>query len=138
MGREFTPRESYAFEQYNIKQGGFDKWEYMRRLTWHYNGQSDRVYSDEEIALRQQFPVLGRFLEPFQRLYDSLSKINGGLDLLHLKDEELAEYINTNKGDVNSTVIKWFNCFEIGFRKNNLSALRAFCANIFVVVFNRN
>lgn len=109
MSRDFTPRESYAFEQWNVQQGGYDIWEFMRRLTLQHDGQSERVYSDEEIALRQQFPVIGKILKPFENLYFRLSKINGGVDLLHRKDRELAEYIESGNGDVKLPLIKWFN-----------------------------
>ena len=56
MSRDWTPRESYEFEQYNIKNGHGDKWVFMRSLVMRYGDQTYKAYTDEEIALRQQFP----------------------------------------------------------------------------------
>lgn len=109
MSRDFTPREAYAVEQNNIKQGMGDYWSFMRGLVVNYNGHSQRAFTDEEIALRQQFPIIGKLLNNFYGLYNRLLEIDGGIELLHRKDEELASYVETLKGDVNSPLIKWFN-----------------------------
>lgn len=109
MGRDLTPRELYATEQWNIQNGRHDLWELMEKTVLNYNGTSQKLHSDEEIALRKGFPFLGKLLDTFPNLHGKLSQIDGGVDLLHRKDEELCLYIETGKGDINSPLIKWFN-----------------------------
>lgn len=111
MSRDWTPREHLAAEQFNIENGLGSIWDFLERTKFHnLDGTVYRICSDEELVLRKQFPYLGKLLSNgFANLYVSLSKINGGLELLHSKDEELAVYIESGKGDENSALIKWFN-----------------------------
>lgn len=109
MGRDLTPRELYATEQWNVQNGRHDLWGLMKSTVITYNGVSQKLHSDEEIALRKGFPFLGKLLNKFADLYTKLSEIEGGVDLLHRKDEELRVYIETGKGDENSALLKWFN-----------------------------
>ena len=113
MSRDLTPRESFVFEQNSIAEGRGDKWHFFKSMVVNYNGETFRVFSDEDIALRKQFPVLGKLISNvgeynFNFLFEQLSNIPGGLDLLHAKDIELATYIETGVGDKESALIKWF------------------------------
>lgn len=114
MGRDWTPRESYENEQLNIAEGRGDKWYFLEHLEFHWaDGPKERVCPDEELALRKQFPMLGKLMSNtgefnFLSLYEMLAEIPGGVDLLHTKDLELAMYIEKGVGDRNSALIKWF------------------------------
>lgn len=108
MSRDWTPRESLAFEQLNISRGFGDMWDFMENLVINYNDKSERAYSDEEIALRKQFPTLGKLLNNFSELHEALSAFDGGLELLQEKDRDLAGYIETEACDKDSYLVKWF------------------------------
>lgn len=134
MSRDWTPRESLAFEQLNISKGFGDMWSFMESLVINYNGKSERAYTDEDIELRKQFPTLGKLLNNFSELHEALSNFEGGLELLQEKDRELgayikaeivknqkdvnevaqemagdlAGYIDTGVGDKDSYLVKWF------------------------------
>lgn len=109
MSRDWTPRENLAFEQLNISRGFGDMWDFMENLVINYNGKSERAYSDEDIALRKQFPALGKLLlDNFSELHEALSAFEGGLELLRERDRELAQYIEAGTGDKSSYLIKWF------------------------------
>lgn len=126
MGRDWTPREHLAAEQYNIEQGIGSIWRFLESAVINSNGKTERLYPDDELAIRKQFPLLGKLLSKgFIELYDSLLNINGGIKLLHSKDDMLAAYINSGKGDKDSALIKWFNgeldpCFHYGERNHQL------------------
>ena len=109
MGRDLTPRELYETEQWNVWNGRHDLWEFMEQIVMNYNGTSQKLHSEEEIALRRGFPFLGKLLNNFPDLHAKLSEIAGGVDLLHCKDEELGVYIETGEGDESSYLVKWFN-----------------------------
>ncbi len=114
MGRDWAPWEQYASEQENIATGRGDYWHFLKNTVFHSaSGEKIRLCSDEELTLRKQFPILGKLMcsngdYSFTSLYDKLSKIDGGLDLLSRKDKELAEFIAYGKGDENCYLIKWF------------------------------
>ena len=110
MGRDWTPRETYLVEQHDLetKTGIGSIWDFMASATWVIDGKSISLHSAEEVALRKQYPVLGKFLESFNDLYSKLSQFEGGLELLKQKDDELASYIETGNGDKNSYLVKWF------------------------------
>ena len=114
MGRDWTPWEQYAAEQSNIAMGRGDYWSFLEKTVMRYaNGESVRICSDEELALRKQFPVLGKLMcengdYGFTSLYEKLSKVDGGLDLLSRKDKELAAFIASGQGDKDGYLIKWF------------------------------
>ncbi len=111
MGRDWTPVEHYMVEQRQIQRGDGSIWNFMESLAFQRkDGTTEKLHSVEEMALRKQFPELGRLLmDDFMELYERLSKINGGIDLLHHKDEELAQFIaSKGKGSKESLVVKWF------------------------------
>lgn len=108
MSRDWTPEESYLIEQMNIKNGLGSWFDQMENTTFHYNGVSRPLHSQEDIARRKEYPLLGRLFQPYDKLYSFLSKIDGGLSLLEKHEKELDIYIQTGHGDPNSTVIKWF------------------------------
>lgn len=114
MGRDWTPWEHYASIEENIAMGRGDYWDFLKNTVMHYaNGETVRLCSDEELALRKQFLVLGKLMcengdYGFTSLYEKLSKIDGGLDLLSRKDKELAAFIASGKGDKDGYLIKWF------------------------------
>jgi len=109
MSRDLTPREVYALDQYNREKGHGSLWDFMKNLTLTIDGETSPFHPPEEISLREQFPLLGMLLNDFPSFYERLSKYNGGVELLHQKDNELATYIASgNKGE-DSDVIKWFN-----------------------------
>lgn len=126
MSRDWTPRESYEVEKYDIAHGGSDMWKVMRSVTWHLKGKEpERLYSDEEIGLRQQYPYLGKFLENFMDLFGKIADFDNGLDFLKQKDAELGEYIEHDKGDREGYLAKWFEgeldpCFHHRERNNEL------------------
>lgn len=112
MGRDWAPFEHYLSEQHQIKMGYGDLFDFLESLKMEYNGKSEVCCTPEEMAIRRQFPQLGRLMmnHSFMVLYEKLSKIEGGLDLLHQKDDELATVIE-NKGhgcDESSYLVKWF------------------------------
>ena len=111
MGRDWAPVEHYLVEQRQIKQGHGSIWDFLDGLAFHHkDGTVEKMHSDEEMALRKQFPELGRLLmDDFPELYERLSKIRGGIDLLHAKDDELARFIETDiNGTSDSLVVRWF------------------------------
>lgn len=127
MGRDWAPFESYLSEQRQIKEGYGSFWDMVKSSEICLAGKEPvRMYSDEEIALRRNFPFIGRFLfDDFPKLYGYLSAIEGGIDLLHAKDLELASFLEASKVtesgpnnfvlkvddigvDMNSYLMKWF------------------------------
>lgn len=109
MSRDWTPREHYLVEQHNIREGRGDKWHFLSHLVYVPIGKEPvRIVSDEEIALRKQFPVLGKFLEDFTELYDRLSGYENGIAFLQRKDAELAEYIASDNFNSDSYLFRWF------------------------------
>lgn len=111
MGRDWTPVELYLVEQRQIQDGLGSLWDFMENLAFHHkDGAVEKLHSDEEMTLRKQFPVIGKLLmNDFVELYERLSKINGGVELLRAKDDELAKFIET---DINRSsdalVVRWF------------------------------
>lgn len=108
MSRDFTPKETYYVEQTQIKEGYGSLWDFMKNTTFTFNGKSWPLHSEEEIELRKQYPILGKLLNKFEKVYDSLSQIPGGLDVLVRCDKEIGLYVETGQGEKNSSVIKWF------------------------------
>lgn len=112
MGRDWAPYEHYLSEQHQIKMGYGDLFDFLESLKMEYNGKSEVCCTPEEMTIRRQFPQLGRLMmnHSFMELYEKLSKIEGGLDLLHKRDDELATVIE-NKGhgcNESSYLVKWF------------------------------
>lgn len=105
MGRDFTPRELLASE---AVLG--DLFEVQRNLIITIDGKEFPYYDKEELAHREQFPILGKLLnkQGFDPLYASASAVPGGMEFLFAVDKELQEYIATGKGDRDSEVIRWF------------------------------
>lgn len=127
MSRDWAPFEHYLSEQHQIKLGYGDLFDFLENLKMEYNGKTVVCCTPKEMAIRRQFPQLGRLLmdEEFIVLYEKLSKIEGGLDLLHKKDDELAAFLKAGKVtepepnhsvlkiddigiDMDSYLIKWF------------------------------
>ncbi len=113
MSRDWTPREHYASIQANVAEGHGDYWHFLEKSVMSFNGSLTRLYPDEEIVLRKQFPVLGKLITNvgdynFVSLYKKLSAIDGGLDLLSAKDKELTDFISSGEGDKEGYLIKWF------------------------------
>lgn len=109
MSRDWTPREFYMVEQHNLKNSGISIFESMISTTWSIEGSPPRLlHSPEEMAKREQYPVIGKLYGPFVELYKALSQIPGGLDFLKQRDSELAQYIATGVGNKEDYLIKWF------------------------------
>lgn len=109
MSRDWTPFEHYLVEQHNIKNGQGDYWDFLASLRGAIAGKEPvRLHLDEEITVRKEFPVLGKFLEPFMKLYERVSKYENGIEFLKLQDLELQEYISTGNHNPNSYLMRWF------------------------------
>lgn len=108
MSRDWTPKESYFVEQMNIKNGMGTWFDWMENTTFSLNGVTRPLHSKEDIARRKECPLLGRFFDPYDKLYSFLSKVDGGLELLQRQEKELDTYIQTGEGNPESTVIQWF------------------------------
>lgn len=104
MSRDFTPRQNLATEEYT----GISLWDFMEHTILSYNGEEAPLYDAEEVALRKSYPLLGKLVNKFTDLYTSLTNIDGGLDVLRDKDNELAMYIEQGKGNFTSYLVKWF------------------------------
>lgn len=105
MSRDFTPRELLASE---AVLG--DLFKVQRELIIAIAGKGFPYYGKEELAHREQFPILGKLLnrQGFDPLYASASAVPGGMEFLSAVDKELQEYIATGKGDRDSETIRWF------------------------------
>lgn len=105
MGRDFTPRELLVSE---AVLG--DLFEVQRNLIITIDGKEFPYYGKEELAHREQFPILGKLLnrQGFDPLYASASAVPGGMVFLSAVDKELQEYIATGKGNRESEAIRWF------------------------------
>ena len=99
MSRDWTPLEHYLSEQSQIKRGYGDIFNFMESLKMVYSdGTKVVLHSPEEMAIRRQFPTLGRlFMDGFMELYERLSKDPRGLDFLHKKDAELEAYLKARE-----------------------------------------
>lgn len=127
---DLTPREYLALEQQQIKNGFESIFDFLGSLTVNYNGKSFPYKTPEELAHRKEFPLLGKLMNNFEAVYATLSKINGGLDFLALKDAELAVHIETGgKGNPDSMLLRWFNgCLDDGFYGENSNEQHFFTA----------
>lgn len=105
MSRDFTPRELLASEAVFG-----DLFEVQRNLIITIDGKEFPYYGKEELAHREQFPILGKLLnrQGFDPLYASASAVPGGMEFLSAVDKALQEYIATGKGDRDSEAIRWF------------------------------
>ena len=105
MSRDFTPRELLASE---AVLG--DLFKIQRDLIITMDGKEFSYYGKEELAHREQFPILGKLLnrQGFDPLYAFASAVPGGVEFLSAVDKELQEYIATGKGDRDSVTIRWF------------------------------
>lgn len=105
MSRDFTPRELLASEAVFG-----DLFEVQRNLIIIIDGREFLYYDKEDLAHREQFPVLGKLLnrQGFDPLYASAAAVPGGMDFLSAVDKALQEYIATGKGDRDSEAIRWF------------------------------
>ena len=109
MSRDWTPRELYEVEQWNIQHDRGSLWDFMENTTITINGKTTPLHSKEAIARRREFPFLGRLMmDRFDGLYAFLSKVDGGLSLLARHEDALRTYIETGKGDKESPLIRWF------------------------------
>lgn len=112
MGRDFAPYEHYLSEQSHIQKGYGDLFDFLEKLKIIYeDGKEVVCCSPEEMAVRRQFPQLGRLLmdHDFMVLYEKLSKIDGGIELLHQRDDELGALLGASKvsePEPNHSVIK--------------------------------
>ncbi len=110
MGRSLTPREYLELEHANVSHGGVSIIDSMASMTLHLNGEDlGRVHPDREIALRKEFPLLGKLVDKFMFLYVELTGVDGGVDYLHEVDNQLAHYVETLEGNDDSFLFKWFN-----------------------------
>ena len=128
MSRDWTPRELYAVEEDNIRNGRGSLWDFMKGATWHINGEVFPFCSEETLSRRQEYPLLGRLYESYDELYDFLSQVNGGMDLLARHEKELDTYIKTGQGDKDSALIQWFEGRldkNFYYRENNDALLMA-------------
>lgn len=109
MSRDWTPRETYLVEQVGIREGRGDYWDFLAGLEWVPVGRAPvRLHSDEEIALRKGFPVLGKFFERFLELHERLLKYENGIEFLKQQDLALQEYIVTGNHNSSSYLVRWF------------------------------
>lgn len=112
MSRDWTPQEHLAVEQWNIEHGHGSIWDFMSNSFWELEDRREPLFTSEEIALRKEFPLLGKLLGSgdggFEQVYQQLSSIKGGIELLHEKDNELAQYVETPYGNDLSDVVRWF------------------------------
>lgn len=108
MSRDFTPWQQYSVEQANIKAGNGSIWDFMKDFTITYGNTTRRVYSDEEIELRMQYPYLGKLLEHFEKFYNTLSSMPGGLSVLDRCDKEIEAFVSRGQENKDSSTIKWF------------------------------
>lgn len=126
MSRDWTPREMYEAERKLIEMGQGDVFDFMRGMEVSYGGESKgRMYSDEMMAVLEQFPVLGKYLQGFYQLYQRLSRYENGVAFLQEKDAELAEYIETGNHEIGSYLVRWFEgeldeCFYYRERNDEL------------------
>lgn len=108
MSRDLTPRELYFLEQMQIENGLGSLWDFMKNTTWHIGGESWPLVTEDRLSQRQQFPLLGRLFNEYDRTYSYLSSRKGGLELLGDLDKQLDHYIQTGEGEKDSPLIKWF------------------------------
>ena len=108
MSRDLTPYELHLLEQYTMQHGGTSLWDFTEKLVFHYEGKDVPYYSEADIHIRKQYPQLGKLLNNFEKVYDTLSKLDNGLDVLARCDQELDTYIKSQTGDALSPVIRWF------------------------------
>lgn len=126
MSRDWAPIEHYLSEQWQIKKGYGDLFAFLEGLKFvSVDGKEEIINPPEEMAIRRQFPQLGRLLmDHFMELHERLSKIPGGIEFLHKKDNELADLIGAMKIsktgshyvvnvddkdlDADSYLVKWF------------------------------
>lgn len=108
MSRDLTPKELYLFEQYNVQHGGGSLWDMMKNTTVTYNGQTGPMHSEESLAARAQYPLLGRLFNRFDSLHSFLSQVENGLEILSRHEKDLDTYIRTGQGDKDSSLIRWF------------------------------
>ncbi|MBQ8248115.1 MAG: hypothetical protein IJZ42_13385 [Lachnospiraceae bacterium] len=140
MSRDWTPFQHYLVEQNNIKRGYGDLFDFMESLTMTDLDGNDPVvmHPPEEMAIRREFPYLGKYLfDEFMDLHKLMSEFNGGLDFLHQKDAALGAHINAlwEQPDPKSQIqraeqsddflLKWFHGklderFHYGIRNNEL------------------
>lgn len=115
MSRDWTPAEHYFVEQHHIKNGHGSLWDFLDNLKFvDANGTEEVVNPPEEMAIRRQFPMLGRLLmDEFIYFLNKLLTIDGGIEFLHKKDEELGKLIASVEAksqdyDKESYLYKWF------------------------------
>lgn len=99
MSRDWTPFENFIYEQSSINRGFGDIFDFMENSKWVFPDSPEKpLHSPEEMAIRRQFPCLGKYLmKGFHDLYERLEAIEGGIELLHQKDVELAAYISARE-----------------------------------------
>lgn len=129
MSRDWTPREMYAVEESAIRNGRGSLWDFMKGATWHINGETFPLCTEEQLSRRQEYPLLGRLYEGYDELYAFLSQVPDGLSLLARHEAELDTFIRTGKGDKDSPVLRWFEgeldeCFY--YREHNDALLMEF------------
>ena len=108
MSRDLTPCELHLLEQHTMQHGGTSLWDFTENLVFRHEGKDVPYYSEADIHIRKQYPQLGKLLNSFEKVYDTLSKLDNGLDILARCDQELDTYIKTQTGDALSPVIRWF------------------------------
>lgn len=131
MSRDWTPREMYEVEQYNIRNGHGSLWDFMN-AAWVINGERFPLCTEENLTRRQEYPLMGRLYERYDELYAFLSGIEGGMALLSRYEDELRLYIETGDGDKTSALLRWFEgTLDEGFyyRERNDELLMEFIQN---------
>lgn len=108
MSRDFTPEELYLVEQHNIESGIGSLWDFMANSSVILNGESHPLCTPDTLVQRQQYPLLGRLYNQYDKVYALLSQIKGGMEILDRYNKELDVFIQTGKGESHSPVIRWF------------------------------
>jgi len=121
MSRDWTPREFLSFEKANKQTNpNFSIYDLMRSTTWTLGDVTRQLHTEGEMARREQFPVIGKVFENrFDELYEALSKVPGGLELLKQRDKELLEYFDSGATHNEGYHVQWFNgTLDKGFYYN--------------------
>lgn len=108
MSRDWTPRETYEVEKINIREGRGSLWDFMKNTAWVINDERVPLCTEEQISRRQEYPLLGRLFESYDKLYETLSAVDRGMEILADHEAALKSYIETGKGDTQSPLLRWF------------------------------
>lgn len=110
MSRDFAPAERY----YSNKQSGDNLW--LHNISFHYEGQTKPMYTDEEQAIRLRYPNLAvAMCSKFLPLYRSIPEPDREKVLSELEKRQVKLQEAFDKGatefyscDVPETMKDWF------------------------------